>query len=53
MKPEVTEKIVVNGYSIVFNEFFNEWHITHPEIGFCTYFKHNEKDLAIDYCERG
>lgn len=53
MKTQENDILTVNGYKIRFNELFKEWHVTHPEIGFCTYFKENEKAEAIEYCEKG
>jgi hypothetical protein len=41
----------INGYKLLFNSFWNMWHVSHDEIGFCGSFT-NEQD-AVEYCEKG
>ena len=45
--------LIVNGYKIVFNSFWNEYqctHLTSDEVGM---FAFKELDEAIEYCKKG
>lgn len=42
---------IINGYTLYFNTNWNEWHVTHSDIGFCGWFTDYEE--AKDYCDRG
>ena len=45
------ETISQNGYKIRFNEAFNEWQTSHPEVGSCEGFKVLYD--AVVYCNKG
>jgi hypothetical protein len=50
----MTQPIIVNGYKISFNEFWNAWQVSHEEIGSCiAEFKPTELPEAIEYCLKG
>jgi hypothetical protein len=42
---------IVNGYKIRFNSFFNEWQVSHDEIGRCEEFKTEAE--ATEYAKKG
>ena len=43
--------VKVNGYTVNHNPMFNEYSVTHPDIGYCTGFK--LKRDAISYAKNG
>lgn len=48
---KIDSPIIVNGYKIEYSESWEDYQISHPEIGACGRFKNI--DEAIDYCDRG
>lgn len=44
-------KKIVNGYEIIYNDFYGTWQVWHDEIGFCSEFNHFAD--AVDYCNAG
>lgn len=48
LKPETIKQ---NGYTIRYNEAFNEWQTSHPEIGACEGFTTLYE--AVVYCNKG
>lgn len=49
-KPD-EKPIEVNGYKIQYSSSWEDYQVSHPEIGACGQF--NNLDDAIDYCNRG